>query len=146
MKSSSLAPVSCITTTVDSKYRHSYHVFGQQEGSFDGVMLEGDEILVVRMYMVNDDDVKYKVQASGRGSAGGFGGDSSGSLYQMSLSLEESDETSGEILVAWGVLSLVASQKKGELNLIAGTLLLFQAKGFLCCLTLIHLSCFSGGT
>lgn len=75
-------------------------------------------MLVVRMYMVNVDDVKYKVQANGRGSAGGLGCDGGSSLYQMSLSLEEDVETHGEILVAWGVLSLVASQKKGELNLI----------------------------
>lgn len=83
-------------------------------------------MLVARLFRVNDDAIKYKAQTYGRGFAGGVDCDGGSSVYQMSrLSLEEDEETRGESLVAWGVLLLVASQKKGELNSISGTLLLF---------------------
>ena len=45
------SPVTCTTTAVRSDFKHTYHVFGQQEALFPGVHLARDLILIARFYL-----------------------------------------------------------------------------------------------
>ena len=48
---SSTSPVTCSTTAVKSNFKHQYHVYGQQEATFEGVELTPDMIVIVRFYL-----------------------------------------------------------------------------------------------
>ena len=48
---SSTSPVTCSTTSVKSNFKHGYHVFGQQEATFNDVDMQGDMVLVARFYL-----------------------------------------------------------------------------------------------
>ncbi|XP_060559794.1 uncharacterized protein LOC132719870 isoform X5 [Ruditapes philippinarum] len=48
---SSTSPVTCSTTAVRSNFKFGYHVFGQQEASFQDVEYQGDMVLIARLYL-----------------------------------------------------------------------------------------------
>lgn len=48
---SSISPVTCSTTAVKSNFKQNYHVFGQQEATFNDVDLQGDMVLIARFYL-----------------------------------------------------------------------------------------------
>lgn len=48
---SSISPVTCSTTAVKSNYKQNYHVFGQQEATFNDVDMQGDMVLIARFYL-----------------------------------------------------------------------------------------------
>nr|XP_034314719.1 uncharacterized protein LOC105337942 isoform X6 [Crassostrea gigas] len=48
---SSISPVTCSTTAVKSNFKQNYHVFGQQEATFNDVDLQGDIVLIARFYL-----------------------------------------------------------------------------------------------
>ncbi|XP_062610172.1 uncharacterized protein LOC134271939 isoform X3 [Saccostrea cucullata] len=48
---SSISPVTCSTTAVKSNFKHGYHVFGQQEATFNDVDMQGDMVLIARFYL-----------------------------------------------------------------------------------------------
>ncbi|KAK3090147.1 hypothetical protein FSP39_009490 [Pinctada imbricata] len=48
---SSTSPVTCSTTAVKSNFKHGYHVFGQQEATFNDVDMQGDMVLIARFYL-----------------------------------------------------------------------------------------------
>lgn len=48
---SSTSPVTCSTTAVRSNFKFGYHVFGQQEASFQDVEFQGDMVLIARLYL-----------------------------------------------------------------------------------------------
>lgn len=108
--------VTCTTTSVDSRYRNIYHVFGQQEVSFDGVRFDGDEILIARVYLASKNDAGYWRRQSQNDP-------------QIEKSVpsrldddDDDDVTNDNILVAWSSLSLVRTKKiKGSYSLNAGT-------------------------
>ncbi|XP_071116690.1 uncharacterized protein [Haliotis cracherodii] len=87
---SSTSPVTCSTTAVRSNFKHGYHVFGQQEATFQDVAFQGDMILIARFYL--------------RKKLGGYVDD----LYLEPHSQEASlyDE---EALIAWTAIPLVIS-------------------------------------
>lgn len=48
---SATSPVTCSTTAVKSNFKHTYHIFGQQEATFHDVQLQGDMVLIARFYL-----------------------------------------------------------------------------------------------
>ncbi|KAJ8305994.1 hypothetical protein KUTeg_016539 [Tegillarca granosa] len=48
---SSTSPVTCSTTAVKSNFKYGYHVFGQQEATFNEVDLQGDMVVIARFYL-----------------------------------------------------------------------------------------------
>ncbi|KAL4236724.1 Coiled-coil domain-containing protein 17 [Mactra antiquata] len=52
---SSTSPVTCSTTAVRSNFKYGYHVFGQQEASFEDVEYQGDMVLIARFYLKKRD-------------------------------------------------------------------------------------------
>ncbi|CAL1538632.1 unnamed protein product [Lymnaea stagnalis] len=48
---SATSPVMCSTTAVRSNFKYNYHVFGQQEASFQDVKMSGDMLVVARFYL-----------------------------------------------------------------------------------------------
>ncbi|XP_059151750.1 uncharacterized protein LOC131937975, partial [Physella acuta] len=89
---SAVSPVMCSTTAVRSNFKYNYHVFGQQEASFQDVKMSGDMLLVVRFYLKK----------------------------QLNKPNDGTDNTTGpqygeETLVAWAALPLVMSMQ-GDLT------------------------------
>ena len=87
---SATSAVTCSTTAVRSNFKFGYHVFGQQEASFQEVDFQGDMVLIARFYLKkrNSDIMDDFVMPEQGGQEP--------SLY---------DE---ETLVAWGTVHLVA--------------------------------------
>ena len=48
---SSTSPVTCSTTAVRSNFKYGYHVFGQQEATFNDVEMQGDMVVIARFYL-----------------------------------------------------------------------------------------------
>ncbi|XP_052774398.1 uncharacterized protein LOC128212988 isoform X3 [Mya arenaria] len=48
---STTSPVTCSTTAVRSNFKYGYHVFGQQEATFQEVEYQGDMVLIARFYL-----------------------------------------------------------------------------------------------
>lgn len=48
---SATSPVTCSTTAVRSNFKYGYHVFGQQEATFEDVEFQGDMVLIARFYL-----------------------------------------------------------------------------------------------
>lgn len=98
MRSLTSDPIICTSSIVDSTHRHRYLVFGELERTFTGIRLEGDELLVAKLYMItNNSHQKQHFD----------------DLRLISSHVEEQEEAFGEVLVAWGALKLCSSHKKG---------------------------------
>lgn len=54
---SSTSPVTCSTTAVKSNFKYGFHVFGQQEATFNNVDMQGDMILIARFYLRKRQDI-----------------------------------------------------------------------------------------
>ena len=97
---SSTSPVTCSTTAVRSNFKYGYHVFGQQEATFDDAEVQGDMLLIARFYLKkrhqdNVDDFNFPEAAAQEPS-----------LYD--------DET----CVAWAAVPLIlASESKYKASL-----------------------------
>ena len=93
---SATSPVMCSTTAVRSNFKYNYHVFGQQEASFQDVRLSGDMLLVVRFYL-------RRQMPTGHGSDTGRAGKDAANVQQYGE----------EALVAWAAIPLVLSTHGG---------------------------------
>ena len=82
----------CSTTSVRSNFKFNYHVFGQQEASFQEVRLSGDMLLVARFYLRKQLNTNNEVTDGG-------------------------PQYGDEQLVAWAVVPLVVSLQGGKLVL-----------------------------
>ncbi|RUS83083.1 hypothetical protein EGW08_009169 [Elysia chlorotica] len=89
---SATSPVMCSTTAVRSNFKFNYHVFGQQEASFQDVRLSGDMLLVVRFYL----------RRQVRGSQGG-------DTPRAGRDAANVPQYGEEALVAWAAIPLVLS-------------------------------------
>ncbi|XP_052257880.1 uncharacterized protein LOC127862678 isoform X7 [Dreissena polymorpha] len=86
---SATSPVTCSTTSVKSNFKYGYHVFGQQEATFQDVNYQGDMILIARFYLKRREvDVYDEFQVADQG------------VLEPTLYDEES-------CVAWAALPLV---------------------------------------
>ncbi|XP_052098307.1 uncharacterized protein LOC127733070 isoform X1 [Mytilus californianus] len=54
---SSTSPVTCSTTAVKSNFKYGFHVFGQQEATFNNVDMQGDMVLIARFYLRKRQDI-----------------------------------------------------------------------------------------
>lgn len=48
---SQTSAVTCSTTAVRSNFKYGYHVFGQQEATFQEVEYQGDMVLIARLFL-----------------------------------------------------------------------------------------------
>ena len=48
---SATSPVTCSTTAIRSNFKYGYHIFGQQEATFQEVNFQGDMVLIARFYL-----------------------------------------------------------------------------------------------
>ena len=48
---SSISPLTCSTTAVKSNFKQGYHIFGQQEATFNDVDMQGDMVVIARFYL-----------------------------------------------------------------------------------------------
>ncbi|KAL3869337.1 hypothetical protein ACJMK2_042031 [Sinanodonta woodiana] len=48
---SATSPVTCSTTAARSNFKYGYHIFGQQEATFQEVDIQGDMVLIARLYL-----------------------------------------------------------------------------------------------
>ena len=48
---SQTSPVTCSTTAARSNFKYGYHVFGQQEATFQEVEYQGDMVLIARLFL-----------------------------------------------------------------------------------------------
>ena len=88
----------CSTTSVRSNFKFNYHIFGQQEASFQDVKLSGDMLLIARFYL------RKQLNANKEYADGG-------------------PQYGEEQLVAWAVLPMIQSTQGGNITLLQ--LLLF---------------------
>ncbi|GFR57810.1 coiled-coil domain-containing protein 17 [Elysia marginata] len=95
---SATSPVMCSTTAVRSNFKYNYHVFGQQEASFQEVRLSGDMLLVIRFYL------RRQVRGGQSSDTARTGRDAA--------NLQQYGE---EALVAWAAIPLVLSMH-GDLS------------------------------
>ncbi|KAH9523455.1 hypothetical protein Btru_040051 [Bulinus truncatus] len=91
---SATSPVMCTTTAVRSNFKYYYHVFGQQEASFQDVKMTGDMILVARFYLKKQ--IKNQIDETDPANMTG-------------------PQYGEETLVAWAAIPLVLSMH-GELT------------------------------
>ncbi|XP_013082308.1 uncharacterized protein LOC106067643 isoform X1 [Biomphalaria glabrata] len=91
---SATSPVMCTTTAVRSNFKYFYHVFGQQEASFQDVKMTGDMILVARFYLKKQ--IKNQIDETEAANTTG-------------------PQYGEEALVAWSAIPLVLSMQ-GELT------------------------------
>jgi hypothetical protein len=87
------SPVTCTTTAVRSDFKHTYHVFGQQEALFPGVALAYDLVLVARFYLRR------------RAQVGDGGGGALTDVYDIQV--RDNRSLDEQTLVAWAAMPVM---------------------------------------